>query len=57
MYIEDANKTMQVINALRERQVFTLKGACTLIIEHTQCNRSYHPDLMHAAGKFWLCLL
>ena len=27
MYIEDASKTMQVINALRERQVFKLKAA------------------------------
>lgn len=31
MYLEDANKTMQVVNALRERQVFRLNKARCLI--------------------------
>ena len=31
MYLEDANKTMQVITALRERQVFRLEGTRCLI--------------------------
>ena len=35
MYLEDANKTMQVVNALRERQVFRLIHLPWSIFSHT----------------------